>query len=226
MRMLGRTISVLGLASLALAPSLAAQVTGFEPFKWYFGAQTGVMIFETPTQTKGGAILAGGHFLVTAKRTGLLITVEEAFANKESTQYEDASVASGQRQVLFNNIRKYQATLLAFPFNTVAQPYIGLGFGFMQTVKEYPQGVFLTPAEQANAEDTADRLGAYTYGSFVGGVQIRVSSFVAFGQYTITSSPTRGKLLLGPTHTFSAGLRIGLGGAKETGGNNDTGSGE
>ena len=46
MRMLGRTGTVLGLASLALAPSLAAQVTGFETFKWYVGGQVGVTIFE------------------------------------------------------------------------------------------------------------------------------------------------------------------------------------
>jgi hypothetical protein len=219
MRMLGRTVSVLGLASLALAPSLAAQVTGFESFKWYFGAQAGLTIFETPSQTKGGIFTAGGHFLVTAKRTGLLISVEESFKNNQVSVYSDAAAAGGQRQVNFNNLRKYQATILAFPFNTIAQPYIGLGFGLLQTVKEYPQGVFLTPAELGDAQDAADQAGSHTFGSLVGGVQFRVSSFVLFGQYAITSSPVRGKLLIGPTHTFSGGLRIGLGGSKDDGAN-------
>ncbi len=216
MRMLGRTASVLGLASLALAPSLAAQVTGFDPFKWYIGAHMGLMVFETPSQTKGGIFTAGGHLLVTAKRTGLLLSVEESFKNNQVSVYNDAATATGQRTVSFNNIRKYQATLLAFPFNTVAQPYIGLGFGLMQTVNEYPQGVFLTPAERADAEDAADEAGTYTYGSFVGGVQFRVSSVVLFGQYALTSSPARGKLLIGTTHNFTAGLRVSLGGAKES----------
>jgi hypothetical protein len=51
---------------------------------------------------------------------------------------------------------------------------------------------------------------------------------MAFGQYQITTSPSQkvvtasdgtplavGRLLDGPTHTFSGGLRIGLGSARE-----------
>jgi len=50
---------------------------------------------------------------------------------------------------------------------------------------------------------------------------------MGFGQYQITTSPSiqessgfgadhgSGRLLEGPTHTLSAGLRIGLGGSRE-----------
>jgi hypothetical protein len=76
-------------------------------------------------------------------------------------------------------------------------------------------------------QHAANELGSTGFGSFVGGVQFKVARFVGFGQYQITTAPSiqqssgfgadvgTGRLLEGPTHTFSAGLRIGLGNAKE-----------
>jgi hypothetical protein len=215
MRMLGRTGTVLGLASLALAPSLAAQVTGFETFKWYIGGQAGVTIFETKTQTKGAIITGGAHFLVTAKRTGLILAVEEGFKSNQTSSYPDPTVLGGSRQVVFNNLRKYSLSLVAFPFKTAAQPYFGVGAGWIHTVKEYPQGFFGTPADADSAAQLADRLGGHGFGSLIGGVQFRVDRFMIFGQYMLTSGPSSSKLLTGPTHAFMGGLRIGLGGARE-----------
>ena len=37
----------------------------------------------------------------------------------------------------------------------------------------------------------------------------------AFGQYQITTSPSAGHLLRGPSHTIGGGLRFSLGGSKE-----------
>jgi len=215
MRTLGRTATVLGLACLAQAPSLAAQsIIGFDSFKWYFGGQAGVTIFETPAQTRGGIFTAGGHFLVTARRTGLLISVDEGIKTNQLSSFSDATVPGGSRRVVFNDLRKYQASLLAFPFRTIAQPYLGIGFGLMQTVKEYPQGTFATAASRDSATSDTHRRGSFTFAAFTGGVQIRLAQFVAFGQYQITTS-RRNKLLTGPTHAFTAGMRISLGNSRE-----------
>ena len=215
MRMLGRTASALGLACLAQATSLSAQSTGLETFKWYLGAQVGATIFETPTQTKGAIFTGGGHLLVTAKRTGLLLSVEQGFAKNQSSSFADASVVGGSRAVAFTDLRKYSATILAFPFKSAAQPYVGLGLGYLHTRKETPAGPFATTAEQQNATATAHRLGGYGFGSLVGGIQFRLNRFMLFGQYQITSSPSDGKLLTGPTHTFTGGIRFSLGNARE-----------
>ncbi len=216
MRMLGRTAMVLGLACLSQAPSLAAQsIIGFDSFKWYIGGQGGVTIFETPNQTKGGIITGGGHFLVTARRTGLLIEVQEGFKSNQVSSYPDLSTATGTRRTDFNDLRRYSASLLVFPFKTIAQPYFGVGVGLMQTVNEYPQGPFGTALEEALVKEDANRAGSYTFGMFTGGVQIRVANFAVFGQYQITSSPEFGSLLIGPTHTFTGGLRISLGNSRE-----------
>jgi hypothetical protein len=215
MRMLGRTATVLGLACLAQAPSLAAQsIIGFDSFKWYFGGQAGVTIFETPAQTRGGIFTAGGHVLVTARRSGLLISVEEGIKTNQVSSFSDATAPGGTRRVAFNDLRKYQASLLAFPFRTIAQPYLGIGFGLMQTVKEYPQGTFATVAARDSATSRAHSQGSFTFAAFTGGVQIRLAQFVAFGQYQITTS-RRNKLLTGPTHAFTAGMRISLGSSRE-----------
>jgi hypothetical protein len=215
MRMLGRTATVLGLACLAQVPAAYAQVTGFETFKWYVGGQAGVTIFETPAQTRGGIFTAGGSLLVTAKRTGLLLSIEEGIKNNQLSAIADATAPTGSRQVVFNDIRKYSASLLAFPFRTIAQPYLGLGVGWLQTVKEYPQGTFATPADQSAAQSAAESAGSVGFGSFLVGLQARVDRFMVFGQYQGTSAAASGKLFQGPTHTFTAGLRISLGNARE-----------
>ena len=57
---------------------------------------------------------------------------------------------------------------------------------------------------------------------------VRFWAYMAFGQYQITSAASQGsvtasdgtvlavgRLLQGPTHTFSGGLRIGLGSSRE-----------
>jgi hypothetical protein len=215
MRLRIRPAALVGLACLLHVPALAAQAIGFESFKWYIGGQAGVTLFETPSQTRGGIFTAGGNLLVTGQRTGLLITVEEGIKTNQKTSYNDPTAPGGVRSVLFNDIRKYSFTLVAFPLKSAVQPYVGAGWGILQTVKEYPVGFFGTPGASDSASAVADDLGSHGFGTLVGGVQFRASSFVLFGQYQITTSPGSGKLFVGPTHAFMGGMRVSLGGARE-----------
>jgi hypothetical protein len=85
-------------------------------------------------------------------------------------------------------------------------------------------GTFASPAALAAAEADAADLGTSGFGTLVGGLQFKLGRFVAFGQYQLTSSPgnktlesgSSGRLISGATHTFTGGLRIGLGGSKES----------
>jgi hypothetical protein len=60
-------------------------------------------------------------------------------------------------------------------------------------------------------------------------VQFKLGRFMAFGQYQVTTSMSNqtvtasdgtifaaGRLLEGPTHLFSGGLRLGLGSSRES----------
>jgi len=215
MRTIARTATVLGLVCLAQVPSLFAQSTGFDKFAWYLGAQGGMSIVETQTQTSGAFAAVGGHTLITARRTGLLISVDEIIATKETSSYSDPAVVGGRRSVIFNDLRKFSFTLVAFPFKGSIQPYIGVGVGVMQTVNEYPQGPFNSPAEADQAKKTANDLGTHTFPNFTAGAQIRAGKLIIFAQYELAGSPPSDHLVVGSTHTLNAGIRYKIGSARE-----------
>jgi hypothetical protein len=227
MRMLTRASCVVVLALILASPRLTAQSSssGSGSFQWYIGPQIGTIIFETPNQTRGAVVSAGGHMLITAKRTGLFISVDEGITTNQVSSFADATApagascsgsVTGARCVTFNDLRKYSFVLMAFPLKSHFQPFIGIGWGIMQTVKNYPSLVGTVSASEVQAaQDAANSAGSYGFGTAVGGVQVRVSKFALFGQYQITTNPGNTKLLVGPTHTFQGGIRFSLGPSRE-----------
>ena len=218
MRMVKRSIPVAALALCLGTAGLSAQEPGNGNFQWYVGPQAGVTVFRTPDQDRTVIPSFGGQMLIVARRTGLMLSVEEAVGSDETSSYLDAG---GVQQVTFNDIRRYSAVLMAFPIRAAAQPYLGVGYGIMHVVNP-------TPASPAAFQEDANELGSTGFGTFVGGIQFQVGRLMAFGQYQITTSPSNkavtddagtllayGRLLEGPTHTFSGGIRIGLGSARE-----------
>lgn len=203
--------------SLFSAAGLNAQQLREDSFKWYVGAQGGVLMFETQTQTSSSIPSVGMHTLIIAKRAGLMLSVEEAFGSAEESAFGDVTAPQGARLVTFDRIRKYSGMMMGFPLkDATVDPYLGVGFGILHTVGTAPEGTFTSAQAAAAAQEKAEQAGSTGFMSFVGGVQYRVApKFVIFGQYQVTTSPSAGKLLIGPTHTFTAGLRFSFGGSKE-----------
>lgn len=203
--------------TLFAAAGLEAQQLREDSFRWYVGAQGGVLMFETQTQTSSTIPSAGMHLLVLAKRAALLISVDEALGSTEQSALGDPTAPFGRRNVSFDRLRKYSGTMLAFPLrNAKADPFLGVGFGILHTVGTEAQGNFTSGASAAQAQANAVQAGSSGFISLLGGVQYRVSpNWVIFGQYQITNSPSAGQLLVGPSHGFTAGIRVSLGGAKE-----------
>ena len=133
MRTLSRSIPVAALALALGAVSSAAQESGQRDFQWYIGPQAGVMLFDTPAQDREAMPSFGGQTLIVARRTGLLLSVEEGVGNDEVSAYNDLS---GTQTVTFNDIRKYSAVLMAFPIRAAAQPYLGVGWGIKLVLLE------------------------------------------------------------------------------------------
>ncbi len=225
MRMVTLSIPVV-LALCLGAANLSAQQPGNGTFQWYVGGHGGILNFETSAQGRSTVPLGGAHLLITARRTGLLLSVEQGFGSNEQGVYtlqaiDSAGVLVSQSEVAtsFSYIRKYSAMLMAFPIKGPATPYFGIGVGVLHTGGHTPDDGF------------AKEMGSSGFGSLVGGLNFRVSRFSAFGQYQITTGPglrrasetfangaqnvAFGNLLRGPTHTFSAGLRFNLGNARE-----------
>jgi hypothetical protein len=228
MRMVIRRIPVAALAlCLGTAHLSAQQQPGNSTFQWYVGGQGGIMNFETSAQGRSTIPMGGAHLLVTAKRTGLLLSVEQGFGNDEASAYNftvfdstGVPVSSTVVTGTFNYIRKYSAMLMAFPIKGPATPYFGLGVGIMNAGGHNPE------------DDVANELGSTGFGSFMAGLNFRVSRLSAFGQYQVTTGskfhsisvagPQKatfvysGNILKDAVHTFSAGLRFGLGSARES----------
>ena len=213
MKMFTRLAMTAAMVTL-IGSSASAQDGGRNPFSWYFGAQGGVMLFETPRQESGGIPVAGANILVTARRTALMLSIEEGFGSDELSSFTDPTAPTGARDVTFNNIRKYSALLMAYPLRGHAQPFLGVGFGIIHVHNPQAQNT-VTLAEKAALDDSASVHGSAGFGSAVAGLQLQVSGIAIYGMYQITSSPSRGKLLSGPTHNLTAGLRFSLGSAKE-----------
>ena len=230
MRMLTRSIPVAGLVLCLGAAPLLAQESGSSNFRWYVGGHGGVTFFSTPTQGSSEMPVAGGHMLIVAKRTGLLLSFEHGFGSDETSSYDfvvvDSAlggqvVSGGTVNTTFSGLRKVSAVLMAFPIkNDYLNPYLGLGVGILQTTGNAPDS------------PTTSALGSSGFGTLIGGLQFRISRFTAFGQYQITTKPTVdevstslgggqalhefGRLTEDGTHTLTAGLRFDLGSARES----------
>ncbi len=226
MSVLSRRIPLVALLCGIGATSLSAQsLHRKDDFQWYVGGEAGVLIYKTPTQSRGGNLMVGAHTLIKARRTGLLLAVDEMVGDNQTSSFSSGSAPGGTETVTFNDIRRYSATLVAFPVRSAMQPYIGVGVGLMHVIN--PQPVTNTSAEQQ--EVTSD-IGSSGFGSLIAGLQLNVGGLMAFGQYQITTGArtrsvttgtgttaitSSGHLIEGMTHSFMGGLRITLGSSRE-----------
>ena len=206
----------LAFLTLAASGALEAQQLREDSYRWFIAPQGGIFLFETQTQSSTAIPVVGAQALIIGKRGGLIVEYDEALGSEETSAFGDSDAPNGVREVTFDRIRKYSATMMAYPLRSRLEPFIGVGFGIMHTVGTEVDATFTSPEEAAEVIDEAVDRGSTGFGSLVGGVQYRVSPrLVLYGQYQITTSPAAGKLLIGPTHTIVGGIRLGLGNAKE-----------
>lgn len=196
--------------------ALEAQQLREDSYRWYMGPQGGVLLFQTQTQDYATIPSAGLFALVMGRRGGIMLSFEEALGSDETSAFGDITAPNGAREVTFDHLRKYSATLMAFPLRGRFEPFVGLGFGILHTTGTQVEGVFTDPDDASAALAEAKNRGSTGFGSLLGGLQLRASrSLVFFAHYQITTAPSDGSLLVGPSHAIVAGLRFGLGKAKE-----------
>lgn len=225
MRKVTLSIPVAVLALCLGAAQLPAQQPGSGHFQWFAGGQGGIINFET-IEGHQTVPLGGAQLLITGRRTGLLLSVEQGFGSNEQGAYTLQTISAtnvlvDQQSVAasFTSIRKYSAMLVALPIRGPLTPFFGIGLGILHTSGHTPDDSFTRA------------MGSSGFGSLLGGLNFQVSRFSAFGQYQITTGPAQqvltrkfsdgskmvafGNLFTGPTHTFTAGLRFNLGNARE-----------
>jgi hypothetical protein len=235
MRILKQSMALVALGSLLLVAPAAAQKAGTSPFKWYVGGHGGVTSFRTNAGGRELMPVAGGHILITAKRTGLLLSVDQGFGSDEPTQTlfevrdtaSNTTVQSGVSNWTFQGIRRYSAILMAYPLrNANIQPFIGIGGGIAHTT-----GNSAGPFADGSVESELSSTG---FGTAVAGLEFRLGPLGAFGQYQITTKQgfkrvsndlqgglqrlDYGEWTMGAFHTITGGLRLSLGHARENAG--------
>jgi hypothetical protein len=234
MRILKQSLALVALGSLFVVAPSAAQKAGTSPFKWYVGAHGGVTSFRTNAGGRDLMPVAGGHILITAKRTGLLLSVDQGFGSDVPTQtlYEirdagDTTIQAGVSNWTFQGIRRYSAILMAYPVrNANIQPFVGLGVGIAHTTGN-SAGPFADGSIESNLSSTG-------FGTAVAGLEFRLGPLSAFGQYQITTKQgfsqvsndlqggfrriDYGEWTMGAFHTITGGLRLSLGSARESSG--------
>lgn len=188
---------------LVTLPGTATAQRG-DSYSWKLGIQGGSFMFQTRTQDTEVVPSAGAHFLIMARRAGLMVGVDEGFGSDQR---------SGA--VLFNDIRRYQAMLMAFPVSLPLEPYFGVGGGIIQVVSPRIDPSIIDPFEQATLLDAAKEASTSAYASFLAGVQGRWGRVTIFGQYQIHTAPESDKLLRGAMHSVHGGVRIALGSSRE-----------
>ena len=132
MRMLIRSIPAAALALVLGTAHLAAQAPGNGNFQWYVGGQGGVTFFKTPTQGRSGIPTFGGHTLIVAKRTGLMLSFDEGVGSNETELLHATGTAC--RASRSTTSAGTPAVLMAFPIRAAAQPYLGVGYGIIHVV--------------------------------------------------------------------------------------------
>lgn len=221
------TRSIALIAAMAILQAIPAAAQGTSALHWYIGGQGGAISFATPNQTRSFMPIAGAHLLVNAKRTGLLLSIDQGFDSRNISGYSfvvtDSTatpVSAGTVTSSFDGLRKYSAVLMAYPIRgRVVQPYLGLGGGILHTTQDSIGGA------------AASHLGSHGFATLLGGLEFRLGRFTAFGQYQIATAPSSrtlrttldqthtlvefGNITSGPTHTLEAGLRFDLGRARD-----------
>ena len=197
-----------GLLSLAVAPPLHAQRVQEWQYRWYWGAQVGMIGYELPTTGRTFAPTIGAEWMITQKRVALYLGYVQSFSAEADT-FAVNGLSGTNNFVQFDGYRQIQIDVVAFIGDKPLQPYVGGGFVIAT----------LSNARQPNASSSVaaaiDDAASGGFLQIMGGAQLRfMRKGALFAHYQYTTQG-RDFLLAGGGHTLSAGVRWAFLGSKE-----------
>ncbi len=195
-----------------LSTEAAAQVNSeLWKDKWYWGAQSGVFVFSTPTQSTEAALDVGGHWLITRDRVAMHLAVDQLFFSDGTTSaVADRFDASGVRTVSFSSGRRLQGELYAIPNDGNPQVFAGGGLAIQQVTDAEPVGTF-TSQQQADAVNAIiDEVSTKAFFVFTAGAQLHSGRWAIYGKYQFMPEG-RDFLITSEQHAITGGVRYALG---------------
>jgi opacity protein-like surface antigen len=153
----------------------------------------------------------GGEWLITRKHGALSVAIDQSMF-EESAGIFDPSLAGSVRPVDIKDMRRYSATLLAFPLALdQIRPYVGVGIALNVIQNAAPIGNFVSTASQDDVFTRVNDQSSRASAIFTGGLQINLGRAAVFGQASAMS--TRDRFLInGSNYTFAfeGGVRYNL----------------
>jgi hypothetical protein len=212
-----RSLVLSAFALLVAAPPAFGQADAWRG-KWYWGAQVGIFAYNDPLSgSRHFAPTAGGHWLITGKRSALYFGIDEIiFTDSTPSAIIDASAVAtgGVRIVDFNSGRRIQATIFAIPMDKKLQVMLGGGFAIHQINGAVAQGPFNSLQEVVNAGNSVAELDTKAFLVMAVGTQYRMGRLALFANYNFMPG-ANDFLIPGGQHTLSGGIRYALTSAHE-----------
>lgn len=196
-------------------PSYEQRSTDWQ-YKWYWGAQAGVIALRTNVDPYAFEPTFGGHWLITKKKTAMYAAFEQSFflSPRHVTIIEpDGTVNPGN--VTFDDLRRLMVGVLAFPAQLRVEPFGGIGFALMEALNVQTTCASCSSnAQAAQLQDEAASAATKAFFWWMGGVDIKQGRLTIYGHYIVTSSAAN-FLVQGTTHTFQGGIRYSFGSSRE-----------
>ncbi len=179
--------------------------------KWYWGAQSGVFLFSTPTQTTEAALDIGGNWLITRERVAMHLAIDQLiFQDGTTSAVADRFDASGVRTVSFTRGRRLQGELYAIPNDGNPQVFAGGGLSIQQITDAEAEGTFTSQQQLDAINTTLDEVSTKAFFVFTAGVQLHTGRWAVFGKYQFIPEG-RDFLITSEQHAITGGLRYALG---------------
>jgi hypothetical protein len=193
---------------------LVTKNTGWRQ-QWFWGAQGGVLAFNTDYDGFSAEPMFGGHWLVTAKKTALYVGYEHSFflSDRHATiTHPDGTLEPGN--VAFKELRRIIGGVLAYPVQKPVQPFGGLGFMIVQILNPVATCTNCTATDAQLVQIAAEDASSQAFFFWMAGLEARQGRMTIYGHYMITS-PGHNFLINGVTHTVQGGLRYTFGSSRE-----------
>ena len=205
------------LAAISFATPAFGQADTWQR-KWYWGAEGGIYSYRDGlTSTRKFVPAVGGHWLITGRRSALMIAFDQVlFKDSTQTAVADASAVTtgGIRLVNFTTLRRIQAEVFAVPMDGPLQIMLGGGFTIHQITNAQPVGPFATLQESQNAYGVVSDASTKAYVVYAVGAQYRISRLAVFALYNYMPSSSD-FLITSDSHSLMAGIRYSLSNAHE-----------
>jgi hypothetical protein len=183
--------------------------------QWFWGAQAGVLSFNTDFDGFSAEPTFGGHWLITAKKTAMYVSYEQSFflSDRHATiTHPNGTIEPGN--VAFDAVRRIMMGVLAFPVQKAVQPFGGVGFAIMEVLDPVATCTGCSTGDLAILQNAAHDAATKAFFWWMGGVDVRQGRLSLYGHYILTQQ-ARGFLISGVTHTVQGGIRYSFGSSRE-----------